>query len=136
MTETKRRPRILTGPDRAIFDFVKGYIAERGGASPSFQEIADAVGYASRGTIHRRLGYLEDAGLIRRLHDRWRAIEIVGDEAVPVAPRNVMHTRFDKPPTRRPVAWCRDPDNPSAMLRFLEDLKDRSPKPGDAGMGA
>lgn len=56
------------------------YIADRlgnGGVSPSFQEMADALGLKSKSNIHRLVQSLAERGFIRRLPDRARSIEII-----------------------------------------------------------
>ena len=45
--------------------------------SPSYDEMKDALGLASKSGIHRLITALEERGFIRRLAHRARAIEIV-----------------------------------------------------------
>lgn len=47
------------------------------GIAPSFDEIKDRVGLASKSAVHRILGRLEDRGYIRRLYHKARAIELI-----------------------------------------------------------
>ena len=44
---------------------------------PSFDEMRDALGLASKSGVHRRVSGLEERGYIRRLANRARAIEIL-----------------------------------------------------------
>lgn len=71
-------PRVA-GLTRAQFDlltFIRGY-AEDKGYPPSFDEMCEAMGLASKSGVHRLLVALEERGAIRRLPHRARAIEIV-----------------------------------------------------------
>lgn len=47
------------------------------GATPSYQEMADALNLKSKSGIHRLIISLEERGVIRRLPHRARAIEVV-----------------------------------------------------------
>lgn len=63
------------------------YITERlraTGVTPSYKEIGDAMGVASKSGVHRLVSRLEARGDIRRMHHRARAIEVVGAPYVPV----------------------------------------------------
>jgi len=58
----------------------------RCGATPSFSEMAEAIGLRSKGSVHRLVGALEERGYIRRLARRARAIEVID------APRDAAAT--------------------------------------------
>ena len=60
-----------------LLAFIERYMAEHGGASPSFEEMRVSVGLASKSGVARRLEALEAAGRIRPTGAK-RAIEIVG----------------------------------------------------------
>jgi repressor LexA len=62
------------------------------GVSPSFDEMKDALGLASKSGIHRLITGLEERGFIRRLPYRARALEILR------RPENT-ETRDDRPHT-------------------------------------
>lgn len=49
---------------------------DQNGIYPSFDEIKDGIGLASKSGVHRLLTALEKRGYIRRLPDRARAIEV------------------------------------------------------------
>src|SRR3954470_7024002 len=49
----------------------------RGGVSPSFDEMKEALGLKSKSGIHRLITALEERGFIRRLPHRARALEVV-----------------------------------------------------------
>ena len=69
----------LTKRQREILDYLAGYIDEHGYA-PSFEEIAETMGYASLATVHEHLTNLERKGYIKRAYNESRAIEILPSE--------------------------------------------------------
>jgi repressor LexA len=74
----------LTRRQKQILDHIGGYIDEQGYA-PSFEEIAEAFGYASLATVHEHLSNLERKGYIRKAYNESRSIELVKGDAVPGA---------------------------------------------------
>jgi repressor LexA len=60
---------------RQVYDFVQAYAA-RHGYAPKLREIADHLGIASRGVVHRHLRALEREGLIRIDPDRARGVRL------------------------------------------------------------
>jgi repressor LexA len=68
MTLTKRQKQVLD----SLVSFLN-----RQGYSPSYEEIAKALGLASLATVHKHLSTLERKGFIRRAHNRSRSVEIV-----------------------------------------------------------
>lgn len=67
---------MLTKKQKEALIFLKSEIA-RTGISPSYDEIKDAIGLASKSGIHRLITALEERGFIRRLPNKARAIEII-----------------------------------------------------------
>ena len=67
---------MLTPGQRKAFDFIRDYLA-REGFAPSLAEIAEGLGTTSRGSMHKQVRALADAGLIRLLPGRQRGIELV-----------------------------------------------------------
>lgn len=65
--------------ERGALDFIASTLAETG-VSPSYQDIADAVGLKSKSNVAPILVALEAKGLIRRLRNKFRAIEVVAPE--------------------------------------------------------
>ena len=72
----------LTKRQREILDYLTGYITEHGYA-PSFEEIAEAMGYGSLATVHEHLSNLERKGVIRRSFNESRSIEVVSRDRIP-----------------------------------------------------
>lgn len=68
MSHTRKQGELLA--------FITKFIAEKG-IGPSSDEMKDAMGLASKSGINRMLNGLEERGLIRRVHFRARAIEVV-----------------------------------------------------------
>lgn len=62
---------------------------------PSFDEMRDALGLASKSGIHRLVSGLEERGYIRRLPNRARAIEILRPAGEPSAMANAVAAASD-----------------------------------------
>lgn len=67
----------LTRRQTDCLAFIKKYITENNGVPPSFDEIKDNAGLRSKSGVHRVITALEERGLIRRLRNRARAIEVM-----------------------------------------------------------
>lgn len=74
-----KRRAMLTIKQRELLNFLEAY-DNKYKASPSFDEMREALGLASKSGIHRLIGGLEERGFIRRLANRARAIEITKNE--------------------------------------------------------
>lgn len=68
----------LTQTQKQVYEYVRAYIAQHG-FGPSLDEIGGAVGLKSKSSVNRIMNCLEERGLIRRLHGRPRAIEVLAD---------------------------------------------------------
>jgi len=68
---------MLTDREREVYDFVRAY-TRRHGVPPKLREIGAHLGVASRGTVHRYLRAIEEAGLIAITPDRARGVRLVG----------------------------------------------------------
>lgn len=69
----------LTKRQKQILDFIERFIEEQGYA-PSFEEIAEAFGYASLATVHEHLSNLERKGYIRKSYNESRSVEVVRED--------------------------------------------------------
>ncbi len=67
----------LTRRQTKCLAFIKKYIAENNDVPPSFDEIKDGMDLRSKSGVHRVISALEERGLIRRIRNRARAIEVV-----------------------------------------------------------
>ena len=67
---------MLTKKQKELLDYLTTH-AEKHDVPPSFDEMRDALGLASKSGIHRLVSGLEERGYIRRLANRARAIEIL-----------------------------------------------------------
>lgn len=66
----------MTERQRTALDFIEAYIAENR-YSPSYREIADHMGLASAGNVHRLVHALRKRGFIRFNDGLARGIELV-----------------------------------------------------------
>ena len=73
---------MLTRKQNELLDFLVKH-AEEHDVPPSFDEMRDALGLASKSGIHRLVSGLEERGYIRRLANRARAIEIIRPAGAP-----------------------------------------------------
>lgn len=71
-------PTALTKKQAALLRFIGSYHAANR-VTPSFDEMAAALGLRSKSGIHRLVTGLEERGAIRRMAHRARAIEVVPD---------------------------------------------------------
>lgn len=69
----------LTAQQRALLTFIERYQRDHDGVAPSFDEMKEAIGLASKSGIHRLLTALEERGFIRRIKNRARALEVHSD---------------------------------------------------------
>jgi repressor LexA len=76
----------LTKRQADALRFIRGYQLVHNGVSPSYDEIAAAIGYRSRGCVTEVMRVLERRRRIRRLHTRARAIEVLTDIPIPRSP--------------------------------------------------
>ena len=67
---------MLTRKQKELLDYLTAH-AEKSEVSPSFDEMRDALGLASKSGIHRLVSGLEERGYICRLANRASAIEIL-----------------------------------------------------------
>lgn len=68
----------LTEKQAELYHYLKRRLADPDRASPSFDEMLAHMGVRSKSGIHRLLKALEERGLIRRLPNRARSIQLVG----------------------------------------------------------
>lgn len=94
---------MLTVKQQQLLCYIKEHL-DRGGVSPSFEEMKEALDLKSKSGIHRLISALEERGFIRRLANRARALEIVKlpDGMTPPAPAGTPDRVVT--PLRRPSA--------------------------------
>lgn len=66
----------LTQRQQQCLDFLRSYIGEHG-IAPSFNEIAGALNLKAKSGVSRIINGLEERGVVRRVPNRARALEIV-----------------------------------------------------------
>lgn len=67
----------MTPKQKQLLDYIVDYQRRTGGISPSFDEMAVAVGIRSKSGIHRLIGGLEQRGNIRRVAGQARTIRVL-----------------------------------------------------------
>ena len=70
----------VTMKQHLVLEFVKKYCAEKG-YSPSYQEIGDAVGIASKSGVKRMIDALVERGHLELMPRRARSLAVVGKAA-------------------------------------------------------
>lgn len=76
--EPKRPTRAgLTPKQRLLLDFIVRYQRERRGVSPSFDEMARALGLASKSGVHRLVEGLVARGALVRMPNQARTLQVV-----------------------------------------------------------
>jgi len=86
---------MLTGKQHQLLTFLIEHQQNEGDITPSFDEMKQAVGLASKSGIHRLVSALEERGYIRRLPNRARAIEVIKTPSgTAVQPSNVVSADF------------------------------------------
>lgn len=83
----------VTRRQKEVLDFLSSFVA-RNGYSPSFEEIARGMGLKSLATVHKHITNLEKKGLLDRVHNRSRSIDLLppgsrtrSTESLPLAGR-------------------------------------------------
>jgi repressor LexA len=81
---------MLTAKQQQLLLYIKQHL-DRGGISPSFEEMKEALDLKSKSGIHRLISALEERGFIRRLPNRARALEVLKlPDGAPVSAAPVM----------------------------------------------
>lgn len=68
----------LTRRQREVLDVIREFIA-RNGYSPSLEEIGRQLGLSSVATVHKHVTHLVEKGLVRRVWNQNRSIELAGE---------------------------------------------------------
>src|SRR6516164_9807894 len=66
----------VTRRQKEILDFLETFVT-RNGYSPSFEEIARGMGLKSLATVHKHITNLEKKGMLDRVHNRSRSIDVL-----------------------------------------------------------
>lgn len=71
----------LTNKQQNVWDFIHSYKQINGEhTSPSFEEIKDGLGYASKGCVHRMVNCMVERGRVIKLPYRARTLMLVNLE--------------------------------------------------------
>lgn len=79
----------LTRQQSELLRFITEY-QQCENASPSFDEMREAMGLKSKSGIYRLVSGLEERGFIRRIHYKARCIEVVPDAHLPETPLTAL----------------------------------------------
>jgi repressor LexA len=66
----------ITRRQKEILDFLEAFVS-RNGYSPSFEEIARGMSLKSLATVHKHITNLEKKGMLDRVHNRSRSIDVL-----------------------------------------------------------
>jgi repressor LexA len=66
----------VTRRQKEVLDFLESFVT-RNGYSPSFEEIARGMGLKSLATVHKHISNLEQKGMLDRVHNRSRSIDVL-----------------------------------------------------------
>jgi repressor LexA len=66
----------VTRRQREVLDFISGFV-QKNSYSPSFEEIARGLDLRSLATVHKHISNLQKKGLLQRLHNRSRSIDVL-----------------------------------------------------------
>ena len=88
----------VTRRQKEILDFLESFVT-RNGYSPSFEEIARGMELKSLATVHKHITNLEKKGLLDRVHNRSRSIDIIRQPKFQDSDRN---SRISTVPTAVP----------------------------------
>jgi len=66
----------VTRRQKEVIDFLESFVS-RNGYSPSFEEIARGMGLKSLATVHKHITNLEKKGMLDRVHNRSRSIDVL-----------------------------------------------------------
>ena len=69
-------PMAVTRMQKEVLDFLESFVT-RNGYSPSFEEIARGMGLKSLATVHKHITNLEKKGMLDRVHNRSRSIDVL-----------------------------------------------------------
>jgi len=66
----------VTRRQKEVLDFLEAFVS-RNGYSPSFEEIARGMSLKSLATVHKHITNLEKKGMLDRVHNRSRSIDVL-----------------------------------------------------------
>lgn len=114
----------LTERQRRVMEHLAGYIEEHG-VSPTYEELAGALGYRSLATVHEHVRNLAAKGLLRVRHQQKRSIELLRGDDPPRAHPAVYPPRewLGEPCDERPLSPL--PDDPGDTLSEVRRYRER-----------
>lgn len=90
-------PPNLTRRQQEIYDYLRAHLGDFA-HPPTLDELCEALGLKSRGSLHKQIQALIEAGLVEPMHNLRRGIRLVEEENPPVpANDDVPAEQFDLP---------------------------------------
>ena len=86
------RPWLLRAGKKKSWIFCESFVA-RNGYSPSFEEIARGMSLKSLATVHKHITNLEKKGMLDRVHNRSRSIDVLPPGRAPASTRSASAGR-------------------------------------------
>jgi repressor LexA len=87
----------LTKRQKQVLDFIWGFVEENG-YSPSYEEIAAALGLASLATVHKHISALEAKNYLRRAFNQSRSLELSAKYLQELRKQQLQHSvRYEVP---------------------------------------
>lgn len=99
----------LTQAQAELLAFIQRYTEENNGVAPSFEEMKQAIGLASKSGVHRLVQSLEERGRITRLRDRARCITVVPDNPLTDFPTTALIAELARRGERARTERCLEP---------------------------
>jgi len=78
----------VTRRQREVLDFITGFV-QKNSYSPSFEEIARGLDLRSLATVHKHITNLQKKGMLQRLHNRSRSIDVVPPRSKSKVPESI-----------------------------------------------
>lgn len=82
-------PPTLTRRQQEIYDYLRQHLDEFP-HPPTLDELCDALGLKSRGSLHKQIQALIEAGLIEPMHNLRRGIRLVEDDGMPASDNDTL----------------------------------------------
>ena len=80
-------PPSLTRRQQEIFEYLREHLDDFP-HPPTLDELCEALGLSSRGSLHKQIQALIDAGLVEPMNNLRRGIRLVEDAPTPPAPES------------------------------------------------
>lgn len=116
----------ITKKQREVLQYIKKFIVDNG-YPPAIREIGDGLGLSSPATVHAHLKKLEEAGKIRKTNQKFRTIEVLGENEFMTDDSNLVKVPLlGKVTAGNPIEAIEMPDNffdlPASLIPSRETI--------------